>query len=440
MKDIWKDFARYVSLNILGQAAYACYTVADTFLVAAKVGANGLAALNLAFPMFCFVSGTGLMIGIGGGTGYAIARGRGEDEEANRAFTNAAILAMAFSLLYVLTGLLGSAPLARLLGADDELLGLTNTYLRTLLLFAPAFLANHLLQCFVRNDGKPSLSMAALIAGSVSNIALAYVFIFRFGWGIFGSILAAGLAPVIGIVVMLPHLLRGKCRFRLVRTRPSAKGLGAILATGVSPFLTEATSGVVMFVFNYIILRLSGNIGVAAFSVISVLSLAVVALYTGLSQGIQPILSRSYGMGNRADVETTLRCAVVTAALLSAALYAVLFFGAEPIAASFNSEGNPTLQAYAVAGIRRYFLACPFIGLNIVLATYFISTERPKPAQAISLLRGLLVLVPMAFLLSGLWGLTGVWYACPATEIVVALAGVVLFQLLKSGERDILAR
>ena len=438
--NIRAEFAKYVSLNILGQAAYACYTVADTFLVAARVGADGLTALNLAFPMFCFVSGTGLMIGIGGGTRYAIARGRGEDAAANRAFTDAVCLAAGFSLLYVLLGLFGSVPLSRLLGADDALLGLTNTYLRTLLLFAPAFLTNHLLQCFVRNDGRPSLSMAALITGSAANIALAYVFIFRFGWGIFGSILAAGLAPVIGILVMSPYLLRGMNRFHLLRTRPEASGLLAVLATGVSPFLTEATSGIVMFVFNYIILRLAGNTGVAAFSVVSVISLAVVALYTGLSQGIQPLLSRSYGMGNEGDTLSILCGALATMALLSAAIYSVLFYGADAIVSAFNSEGNAALQTYAVAGIRRYFLACPFIGLNIVLATYFISTERAGAAQTISLLRGLFVLIPMAFALSALGGMTGVWFAYPATEAVVTTVGVVLFRLLKSRERDILSR
>ena len=438
--NIRAEFAKYVSLNILGQAAYACYTVADTFLVAARVGADGLTALNLAFPMFCFVSGTGLMIGIGGGTRYAIARGRGEDAAANRAFTDAVCLAAGFSLLYVLLGLFGSVPLSRLLGADDALLGLTNTYLRTLLLFAPAFLTNHLLQCFVRNDGRPSLSMAALITGSAANIALAYVFIFRFGWGIFGSILAAGLAPVIGILVMSPYLLRGMNRFHLLRTRLEASGLLAVLATGVSPFLTEATSGIVMFVFNYIILRLAGNTGVAAFSVVSVISLAVVALYTGLSQGIQPLLSRSYGMGNEGDTLSILCGALATMALLSAAIYSVLFYGADAIVSAFNSEGNAALQTYAVAGIRRYFLACPFIGLNIVLATYFISTERAGAAQTISLLRGLFVLIPMAFALSALGGMTGVWFAYPATEAVVTTVGVVLFRLLKSRERDILSR
>ena len=438
MSTIKREFAKYAALNILGQLAYACYTVADTFLVAARVGADGLAALNLAFPVFCFVSGTGLMVGVGGGTRYAIAKGRGEDDQANRIFTNAVCLALGCSALYVLLGLLCSVPLSRLLGADDSLLELTNTYLRTLLLFAPAFLANHLLQSFFRNDARPSLAMAALITASVCNIALAYVFIFRLGLGIFGSILAAGLAPVIGVLVMIPALVLKKNRFHLIRALPDVRELRAILATGFSPFLTEATSGVVMFVFNSIILRLAGNVGVAAFSVVSVISLAVTAIYTGLSQGEQPVLSRSFGAGERAEVKSALRYAMVTMLALSAVIYGVLYLGAEPIVTAFNSEGDAALQAYAVDGVRRYFLACPFLGFNIVLATCFISTERERAARTISLLRGVIVLLPMAFILSACFGMTGVWLAYPATEVLTALAGVLLFRLLKSKERDIL--
>ena len=425
---ILRDFVRYVSLNILGQAAYACYTMADTFLVSASLGADGLTALNLAFPVFCLISGTGLMLGIGGGTRYAILTSRGEREAADRSFTGAVCLAAACALVCVLLGAFCSVPIARHLGSDDAILPLTNVYLRTLLLFAPAFLANHLLQSFVRNDGAPALAMAALIAASVSDVALACLFIFRFGMGILGAVLAAGLAPVVGVAVMSPYLIRRKNRFHLTRQLPRAAELRAILATGVPSFLTEASSGVVMFVFNFLLLRLAGNVAVAAFSVITVISLAVIAVYTGLSQGIQPILSRSCGAGEDGEVRAILRYALVTVLLLSAVICSVLFFGTEQVVAVFNSEGNEALRAIAVPGMRIYFTACPFIGFNIVLATYFLSTERPAPAQAVALSRGLLVLVPMALLLARTLGVTGVWCSYPATECVVALLALALLR------------
>lgn len=424
---ILKEFTRYVSLNILGQMAYSCYTLADTFFVAAKLGADGLTALNLAFPVFCLINGTGLMIGMGGGTNYAICKSRCEDDKANHIFTNAVYLAAGFASAFFFAGLLFSGQIVRFLGADNTMFTMTNTYLHVMLLFAPAFLTNNLLQCFVRNDGNPSLSMAAMITGSLSNIVLDYIFIFPLNMGIFGAILATGLAPVISIIVLSPYIIRRKNSFHFTKSSPNAKRLQEISASGIPPFLTEVTSGVVMFLFNFIILRISGNTGVAAFSVITVISLVVIAIYTGLSQGVQPIISRSHGAQNKGDVKCILKYAMTTMLILSAVIYSIIYFGADVLVSIFNSDGNETLQNFAVSGLKLYFAACPFIGFNIVLATYFISTERPVPAQIITLSRGFIILIPAAFLLSAMFEMTGVWCAYPLTEIIVATIGTSLY-------------
>ncbi len=428
-KPVLKDFLKYVSLNILGQMAYSCYTLADTFFVSSSLGANGLTALNLAFPVFCLLNGTGLMIGMGGGTRYSIAKSRGENERADHIFTNAVYMAACFAVLYVLSGVFLSGKLVRMLGADDTVFSMTNTYLKVMLFFAPAFLTNNLLQCFVRNDGKPSLSMAAMISGSLSNVILDYIFIFPLRMGIFGAILATGLAPVISIAVLSPCLISKRNGFHFMKSVSDAKKVRNIMSSGIPPLVTEVSSGIVMFLFNFIILRLAGNIGVAAFGVVTVISLVVIAIYTGLSQGIQPIISQNYGKGNAADVKTILKYAMRTVFLLSCVIYAAIFFGASPIASVFNSEGNETLQTFAITGMKLYFLACPFIGFNIVTATYFSSTGRPRPSQIISFLRGLFVLVPMAFLLSAILKMTGVWCAYPLTECIVTIIGMIFYAL-----------
>lgn len=425
--DIFKDFIKYVSLNVLGQIAYSCYTLADTFFVSSSLGANGLTALNLAFPVFCLINGTGLMIGMGGGTRYSILKSRSEDNKAKQVFTNAVCLVVIFAALFLLAGLFFSEAIVKLLGADDTIFSMTNTYLRIMLLFAPAFLTNNLLQCFVRNDGTPSLSMAAMIIGSLSNVILDYIFIFPLHMGIFGAIFATGLAPVVSITVLSPYLISRKNKFHFLKPVSRCNSLGEIISCGIPPFLTEATSGIVMFLFNFIILRLEGNVGVAAFGVITVISLVVVAIYTGLAQGIQPIISRSYGAQNNADVKAILKYAMVTMLFLSGVIYSIIYFGASQLAFVFNSERNEILQAFAVTGLKLYFTACPFIGFNIILSTYFISTEKPVQAQIISLLRGFFVLVPMAFLLSAILKMTGIWCAYPLTECIVALIGTILY-------------
>lgn len=428
-KSVFQDFMKYVSLNIFGQMAYSCYTLADTFFVSASLGADGLTALNLAFPVFCLLNGTGLMVGMGGGTRYAIARSRGDSENANRIFTNAVYMVICFAALFVFVGLFLPGILVTALGADSTVFPMTNIYLKVMLLFAPAFLTNNLLQCFVRNDGKPSLSMAAMISGSLSNVVLDYLFIFPLGMGIFGAILATGLAPVISIAVLSPYFIRKKNGFHFMKSVPEIRKTSEIMASGIPPFVTELSSGIVMLLFNFIILRLEGNIGVAAFGVITVISLVVVAIYTGLSQGIQPIISANHGTGNKAGVKVILRYAMVTVLLLSGMIYTAIFFGASQLAFAFNSERNEVLQTLAVTGLKLYFLACPFIGFNIVAAIYFTSTERPRPAQIISFLRGMFVLVPAAFLLSALLEMTGVWLAYPISECIAAMVGTAFYIL-----------
>lgn len=424
---IFCDFFKYVFLNILGQIGYSCYTMADTFFVSADLGTKGLTALNLAFPMFCLMNGIGLMIGMGGGTCYSLARSRRETQRANQIFTNAAYLTFTASALFFFVGVFLSESLVRILGADDTMFALTNTYLKVMLLFAPAFFTNNLLQCFVRNDGNPALSMTAMITGSISNVILDYIFIFPLGMGIFGSIFATGLSPLISIIVLSPYFLKGKNHFHFIR-KFSLQRVSNIVSNGIPPLVTEVSSGVVMFLFNFIILRLNGNTGVAAFGIASVISLVVIAIYTGLSQGIQPILSLNHGAGNKENVNTIRTYALTTALLLSVVLYSILFFGADPIALVFNSEKDMLLQALAIPGIRLYFLACPFIGFNLVTATYLISTEHPRPAQIISVSRGILVLIPMAFLLSAIFGLTGVWCSYPLTEASVAIMAFIIYR------------
>lgn len=429
-KRIKKDFYKFVSLNMLSQIAFSCYTVADTFFVADSLAADGLTALNLAFPMFCFISGIGLMIGMGGSTKYTINLSRGDKNKANRVFTNSFIIMAITSIILVLLGLFFSGQIVRLLGANDEVFSLTNTYLKVMMLFAPAFLANNLLLCFVRNDGRPDLSMKAMMTSSFSNIILDYIFIVRIGMGILGAILATGLAPVISILIMLPFIISDKRNFKFdfsKREKDLSNGTFGILSCGVPFFLTEATSGIVMFLFNYIILRIMGNLGVAAFSIVTVISLVVIALYTGLAQGIQPLFSRSYGSCSKSELSVLLRYSLTTMAILSVVIYAIIYFCADPIALVFNSESDMVLQDLAVTGLKIYFIAAPFIGFNIVIATFFTTTGRASKAQIITMARGFVVLIPVAFGLSFVFKMTGVWCAYPMSEFIVAIISLVLF-------------
>ena len=214
-----RDFARYASLNVLGMIGVSCYILADTFFVAKGMGADGVTALNIAIPIYSLIHGTGLMIGMGGATKFAIYKSQKRDEAGSRVFTCALLMALVLGAIYFLGGAFFSMPLAKLLGAKGSVVGMTNTYLKVLMMFGPFFLLNDTFNCFIRNDGNPKLSMAAMLTGSFSNIILDYVFIFPLDMGIFGAILATGLSPVISLCILSIYKFRKKNSFHIIKAR-----------------------------------------------------------------------------------------------------------------------------------------------------------------------------------------------------------------------------
>lgn len=422
-----KEFIRYITLNVLGMIGLSGYILADTFFIAKGLGANGLTALNLAIPIYSFIHGTGLMLGMGGATKYAIFWGQKEHQKSHQVFTNTLYLTVLSAAVFMFTGSLLSGKITALLGADGAVFSMTETYLRIILLFAPAFLLNEVLICFVRNDNNPKLSMLAMLTGSLSNILLDYIFIFPLHLGIRGAVLATGAAPVISICILSWHFIRRQNNFHWIKTKISASLAGNILSLGLSSLINEAASGIVMIAFNMLILSLQGNTGVAAYGVIANLSLVVISIYTGIAQGTQPIISRTYGSGDKNSQRQILKYAIITTEFLSVCIYLLFFQMAYPIVSIFNSGKNMQLQQIAVTGLKLYFTAIPFAGFNIILAMYFAATDHALPAQVISLARGLFLILPAAVCLSWLIGMSGIWLSFPITEIIVTIAGIFLY-------------
>lgn len=423
-----QDFARYTILSVLGTLGVSCYILADTFFVSKGLGTNGLTALNLAIPVYNFIHGIGLMLGMGGATRFSVCKSQGRADEVNQIYTNTICLAAVFSVVFVLIGIVLSKQLALFLGADTSVLEMTYMYLRWLLIFAPAFILNDVLLCFVRNDEGPQLSMMAMLIGSFSNIILDYLFIFPMQMGIFGAVFATGLSPIISIAMMLPHWFGKKNTFHFVKTGMRKDIIKQDLSLGFPSLLAQLSSGIVMITFNAIILELAGNTGVAAYGVVANISLVIVAVYTGIAQGVQPLISTFYGVGNHRQTKIVLRYAVITMLSVSIIVYLLIFFFAQPITSVFNSENNIGLQQIAVAGLKLYFVSTPFVGYNIILAIYFTSIEKALPAHILSISRGLTLIIPMAFFLSSLWKMLGVWLAYPITESLVALLGFVIYK------------
>ena len=151
-KRIFKDFTKYVSLNILGMLGLSCYILVDTFFVSKALGATGIAALNFSISIYSVIHGIGLMVGIGGATRYSILKSRNKDAKANMVYSTCVKIGLVIGLILAIIGIFASKSLALLLGADTSTLPLTKTYLTTILCFSPFFIMNNIIIAFVRND------------------------------------------------------------------------------------------------------------------------------------------------------------------------------------------------------------------------------------------------------------------------------------------------
>lgn len=436
-ESLLRSFMRYVSLNILSMIGLSCYILADTYFIANGVGSAGITALNLVLPVYSFINGVGLMLGMGAATWYAILRGEKEADSADRVFTHVLMLGVAAGIIFTVFGIANAGYLARLLGAEGNIHSLATVYLQTMLSFSCPFILNNIFVCFVRNDQNPGLAMTAMLAGSLLNILLDYILIFPLRLGMFGAAFATGLAPLVSMLILLVHKWKRKNQFHLVRCGVSGKRLLRILTFGFPSFITEFSSGVVILIFNMVILRLVGNTGVAAYGIIANMALVAVGIFTGVAQGIQPIVSTNYGMGNDRNIKKTFYYAVFLAFVLGACFYAAGLLFTEPIVSVFNGEQNADLAQMAEQGVRLYFLAFLIMGINIVAAAVFAALGCPVRSFVLSIMRGGAAIVPAIFLLAWVLGMTGVWLTIPCAEgitlLLTTLYSVQYFRTKKRG-------
>ena len=423
--NILKSFLKYVSLNVFGMIGISCYILADTYFVANGVGTDGLTALNLALPIYGVINATGLLIGIGGATRYAILKAQGKIDLANKVFTQAMQFGLLLGVIYTIIGLFGSTFLCRLLGADEAIFALMNDYLKTIMCASPFFIMNNILIAFVRNDEAPRLSMMGMLIGSLVNIILDYIFIFPLQMGMFGAAFATGLAPVISLGILSSHFIGKKNQLKLVKCKVKLATILDTCSLGLSSFVTELSSGFVLLIFNMIILSLSGNLAVAAYGIIANISLVCLAIFTGIAQGIQPLISKYYGDEDYKKVQQVFRYGAVLALVIGLILYIGIFVFADGLTAIFNKDQNRILAQMTIQGMHIYFIGIIFAGVNIVSAAYLCAIEKTRNGFLVSIIRGLILIVPFVIGLSLLFELNGVWLSFVCTEILTCIIAII---------------
>ena len=423
--NLTKQYFKYVSQNIFGLLGTSCYILADTYFISQAAGTDGVTLLNLCLPIYNLIFAFGSMIGLGSATRYTILQAQG-DARAQRYFSNAIFSACILSVPFLLAGIFCPEALLRLMGGDAEIVALGVGYTRIFLLFTPFFMCNYIVSAFTRNDGDPSLAMVATLSGSLFNVVFDYIFMFPMGLGLPGAALATAVSPVLSICICSRHFFKKSNTLRFLRRAPSIRLLAQSCPLGVSGFVGELSSGVTTTVFNLLLLRLSGNVAVAAYGVIANFALVATAIFNGVAQGAQPLVSACYGKNDSQGARKLLFLGTGTALALAAVLYGVVVGFTDPLVALFNSEKSLQMAAFAHTGLRVYFMGYFFAGFNIVAAGYLGAVNRPAEASATSLCRGMAAIVVCSLVLSALFGMNGVWAAFPASEALTALLTVVL--------------
>ena len=411
-----KRFTRYVTQSVAGMIGISVYVLADTFFISVYSGADGLAILNLILPVYGLIYAIGAMIGIGSATRYAISRAKGKNTE--HYFVQSVTWSILAAVPFMLIGIFIPDKALALLGADAGLIGLGRNYVRIILIATPFFMSNYTFTAFARNDGAPSVAMIGSISGSIFNIIFDYIFMFPVGLGFSGAGLATAICPIVTMSVCTIHYRSSRNHVGFHWKKPSFRHLISCCQLGVSAFVGEISSAVITFIFNMLILGLTGSTGVAAYGVVANMSLVGMAIMNGMSQGAQPLISESFGKGAADDVKKLLSWALKSVVAVEIILVALVWIFTDPFIAVFNSENNKLLLEYAHTGLRLYFLGFLFAGVNIMLVAYFSATANARPAIIGSLLRGAVAIGACAIVLSMIWGMNGVWLSFLTSEII----------------------
>ena len=298
--------------------------------------------------------------------------------------------------------------------------------MRVIFVFTPFIILNQIMVAFIRNDGNPKLATIALLVSNASNIVLDYIFIYPIGWSMFGAALATAVSPVISLAILSIHFIRKRNSFHLRKTRFSIRTTADFCKLGTSSMVNELSVGLVVMIFNFLFFDLGGNTAVAAYGVVANCAIVGTAIFTGIAQGVQPLVSHAYGKGDLLHQKQILRYAAVTAIALAVVLVGSIFAADDPIVSIFNKEKDPLLQSIATGGLCIYFVSYLASCFNIVFAGYLSAMERADFGFIISLMRGLIVIAPMAFLLSRCFGMTGIWVAVPVAEVITLIAALVM--------------
>lgn len=419
-----KQFFKFVIPSVVSMLAFNLYTMVDGIYVARFVGEHALSAVNISMPYVNFIFAFSILFSVGTSTVVAIFRGENNMKSANETFTRNTIFLTVCALIITLLALVFQNELALFLGASEVTLPYVHDYLGVLIWFTFFFIVSYSMEVLVKTDGFPKLATAAVSVGAVTNIVMDYVLVVHVGMGIRGAAIATGLSQVLTFTVFTIHFLGKRGTIHWCKTTMDLSVYKRIIPIGTADFITELSAGTIIFLFNHAILKHIGDNGVVTYTVITYIYNIVMMTFTGISQGMQPLVSFYRGRREENTCRLFLRYALYSTFAMSMLALAICLFMTPALVSIFIDASRAELFTYTVHAFRIYSLCYLVIGYNIVCSGYFAAVEKSGYSFAISLLRGFVLIAVSIWIMGELFQGEGIWYAtlvCESSTLVVSI-------------------
>jgi len=418
---------RYFWPSFIGVMANSLYNIVDRIFIGQFIGAEALSGITAVFPVMVIMMAFGMLIGLGASVQLSIAMGRKDFTRAQRILGNAIILVVIISALVTILGFSIKDPMLRLFGATDTTIGYANEYLNYILWGVILHEFGFSLNAMIRAEGNARIAMYSMLISAGVNIPLDALFIIYFKMGVQGAALATIISMAVLSVWVFVHFRSKRCIVPLKKKYITINKsiLLSILAIGLSPFLMQMASSVVQALLNINLIKYGSDMAVGAMGIVMSVAVIIVMSIVALNMASQPIIGYNFGAKNYGRVKQTLGFGLWIASLFSVTAWILVEMFPKQIVRVFVGD-SPELMAYATQGLSLYLITLPVIGFQIVAGNYYQSVGKAGISIFLSLLRQVLVFIPMLLILPSYFQIKGVWLAGPVADFSSAIVCAVL--------------
>lgn len=423
-----KLFIKFTIPSIIGMVFLGIQGIIDGLFVGNVIGENALASVNLVQPYMQIIMAYALVIGVGAQSVIGINLGKGENEKAQNIFRTSLILLTLISILVMMFGIFFSDKIAIFLGANEVLLEGASTYIKIISYFIVFVSLMFLFEMIVRTIGKPNISLVSMILAVLLNVVLDYLLINKLNLGIKGAAVATGISYASAFFINIIPFLSKKTVVNLYKGKFDGSCLFPMVYNGSSEGISSLSNGFSMFLFNTALMKIAGESGIAAFSIINYIAQVGYMVLFGISDGVRPIISYNYGAENEERVNKTLKASIIVNLLIGIIIFIVMEMFSQPLINVFLKDGKSVLEM-ATTGAKIYGIAFLFNGVNILISSYFTAIDDPMSSIIVAASRGLLFIAVGIFILPYLFGINGIWGSIVFAEVITI---IICFKLLKN--------